>query len=308
MVNWKRTIEFHPHPLDVEWFAHARGFRLPAEWRVGGVSPLVLITESAYVALWKHARSANVEIGGMLVGHVGQDEPTGRYVVQIVGVLPAEGGASSAVSFVFTPAAWDHITAERERRWPDLVTVGWYHTHPHLGVFYSGTDRATQRAFFNRPWNVGIVIDPFAAVRQVALFAGGQSESLDVTALIPIPDGITDAYEPFAAPAPVELVVAGTMPDEKRVTDVAIADLAVLASAEDALPLPEPVADLHEAWVTVGRDQEHPDETGEPIVVADGTARRRGKVLAWSGVALGAGFVVAVGGRLLWRRVKGRQG
>ncbi len=40
------------------------------------------------------------------------------------------------------------------------MVVGWYHSHPNLGAFFSGTDRATQRAFFNRPYSVGLVVDP----------------------------------------------------------------------------------------------------------------------------------------------------
>jgi hypothetical protein len=38
--------------------------------------------------------------------------------------------------------------------------VGWYHSHPDLGAFFSGTDRKTQQDFFNSAYNLGLVIDP----------------------------------------------------------------------------------------------------------------------------------------------------
>ncbi|MCY1311905.1 hypothetical protein D9M70_622700 [compost metagenome] len=38
--------------------------------------------------------------------------------------------------------------------------VGWYHSHPNLGAFFSGVDRKTQKDFFNSNYNLGLVIDP----------------------------------------------------------------------------------------------------------------------------------------------------
>jgi proteasome lid subunit RPN8/RPN11 len=38
--------------------------------------------------------------------------------------------------------------------------VGWFHSHPDIGAFFSGTDRRTQAAFFAQAFSVGWVIDP----------------------------------------------------------------------------------------------------------------------------------------------------
>ena len=54
------------------------------------------------------------------------------------------------------------------------VVIGWYHSHPHLGAFFSGTDRKTQRAFFNHHYSLGWVIDPFRDEQQV--FCGAECE------------------------------------------------------------------------------------------------------------------------------------
>ena len=40
------------------------------------------------------------------------------------------------------------------------IVVGWYHSHPNLGAFFSSTDRYTQKHFFNHDYNLGLVIDP----------------------------------------------------------------------------------------------------------------------------------------------------
>lgn len=202
MVAWKGTTEFHPAPLDLAAFVRERGLTLPIDRATGG-APTVIVDRSAWDALWDHARSADVEVGGLLLGEVFRDTATDQPVVVVQGAVPAIGGASSAVSFTFTPDAWDHLTAERDRKWPDLITVGWFHTHPNLGVFYSGTDRATQRAFFNQPWNIGIVVDPLAWSDQVALFAGADSQRLPASDIVvaPEPVAVAVAPEPLVIPA-----------------------------------------------------------------------------------------------------------
>ena len=40
------------------------------------------------------------------------------------------------------------------------MVVGWYHSHPNRGAFFSGTDRRTQRALFTQSYSIGLVIDP----------------------------------------------------------------------------------------------------------------------------------------------------
>ena len=175
MVAWKSTTEFSPAPIDLAAYAAERGLTLAAN-AGNEPAPVLIVERAAWDDLWAHARSADVEVGGLLIGEVFQDGATGRPVTLVRAAIPALGGASSSVSFTFTPDAWDHLTDERDRSWPDLITVGWFHTHPRLGVFYSGTDRATQRAFFNQPWNAGIVVDPFAWSDQVALFVGPDSQ------------------------------------------------------------------------------------------------------------------------------------
>jgi len=45
-----------------------------------------------------------------------------------------------------------------------------------LGVFFSGTDRYTQRNFFNHPYSIGLVIDPIRDEDKV--FIGQESDEV----------------------------------------------------------------------------------------------------------------------------------
>jgi proteasome lid subunit RPN8/RPN11 len=49
---------------------------------------------------------------------------------------------------------------EAKANHPEANIVGWYHSHPNIGVFMSGTDMRTQQAFFYHDWSVSIVYDP----------------------------------------------------------------------------------------------------------------------------------------------------
>lgn len=55
--------------------------------------------------------------------------------------------------------------------------VGWYHGHPNLGAFFSGTDRNAQKSFFRNAYSLGLVIDPIRNERK--WFLGPDSIELD---------------------------------------------------------------------------------------------------------------------------------
>ena len=46
-------------------------------------------------------------------------------------------------------------------RYPGRALVGWYHTHPRMGVFLSSYDTWLHMHFFPEPWQVALVIEPF---------------------------------------------------------------------------------------------------------------------------------------------------
>jgi proteasome lid subunit RPN8/RPN11 len=135
--------------------------------------PQVVITAAALDDVRRHAESdLHVELGGTLLGSVARHE--GRPVVIVEAAIPAQSSEHSAVHFTFTADAWRQLNADREAHFPDLQTVGWFHTHPNLGVFYSSDDVVVHSAAFTQPWHVGLVVDP--ARCEMAFFGWTQGE------------------------------------------------------------------------------------------------------------------------------------
>lgn len=112
-------------------------------------------------AVERHAlRDTTVELGGILLGRECVDDQTGEPFVWVTEHLEAKHYENTQASFTYTHDAWEEITRERDRRFPDLDIVGWYHTHPDFGIFLSGHDLFLHRNFFAQPLQVAYVIDP----------------------------------------------------------------------------------------------------------------------------------------------------
>jgi proteasome lid subunit RPN8/RPN11 len=169
MIEWDEDRFLEPVESSLEALCTQKG--LPAELLPGSPLPAVFIDEKALESL-NHYLEADLsrEHGGVLAGLPFYDSGRGSYFVDIQAAIPAMETTGSPVHLQFTPQAWDTIAGILEENFPDLMIVGWYHSHPGLGVFMSATDQATHRAFYHRPWNVALVVDP--AMRQSGWFAG----------------------------------------------------------------------------------------------------------------------------------------
>ena len=84
--------------------------------------------------------------------------------------VPALDFASSGISLRMESGVWERARAALR---PLEMIVGWYHSHPGLGAFFSATDRRTQAAFFPHPYSVGWVLDP--VLDDEAFFVGRES-------------------------------------------------------------------------------------------------------------------------------------
>jgi proteasome lid subunit RPN8/RPN11 len=134
----------------------------------------------------RHLAAHGEEQGGLLLGEVysGNAAATGSRVVHVTQAVAATDFASTGVSLRMESGVWDD--ARRRLRAGELV-VGWYHSHPGLGAFFSHTDRRTQRAFFPHAYSVGWVVDPPGG--ESAWFTGPDSTPpAHVVALPPAPD------------------------------------------------------------------------------------------------------------------------
>ena len=122
----------------------------------------IYILRDCFEIVTAHVSSDKKEVGGLLLGRVWENNPADLHLtgplVLLLEAVPSEVCCNSSVSLEMGTEIWDRVN---ERVSEDLIVVGWYHSHPNLGAFFSETDRRTQRAFFNNAYSVGWVIDPF---------------------------------------------------------------------------------------------------------------------------------------------------
>merc|ERR1719498_730853 len=110
----------------------------------------------------KHGRAGvPMEVMGLMLGEFIDD-----YTVRVVDVfsMPQSGSSVSveAVDPVFQTKMLDML---KQTGRPEMV-VGWYHSHPGFGYWFSGTDMNTQQSFEQlNPRAVGVVVDPIQSVK-----------------------------------------------------------------------------------------------------------------------------------------------
>lgn len=114
------------------------------------------LTESVRNAIYDHVYDwDDREVGGVLVGYRRADGGSAR----VTGAIRAPQASEARTSVTFTHETWQAIHRELDRR-EDQTIVGWYHSHPGLGVFLSDQDRFIHRHFFSDPTQVAFVVDP----------------------------------------------------------------------------------------------------------------------------------------------------
>jgi proteasome lid subunit RPN8/RPN11 len=119
----------------------------------------VIISQVALRQVEGHSTAdMNRELGGVLMGHVIQED--GSLLVKVEAALPVSTEDHGPIHFTFTADSWAQLHQDRAARYPELDIVGWFHTHPNLGVFYSADDVVVHSAAFVMPWQVGLVFDP----------------------------------------------------------------------------------------------------------------------------------------------------
>lgn len=138
----------------------------------------LLIEPDVRARVCNHLGQSRLEQGGLLLGEVFAESPepaqpvlaAPRHVVWITEAVASTQYEASTISLRMQSGIW----SEAGRRLSgETRVVGWYHSHPDLGVFFSSTDEATQAAFFSHDYSLGWVIDPIR--QQEAWFRGRHS-------------------------------------------------------------------------------------------------------------------------------------
>ncbi len=117
----------------------------------------------SFIDWGKKTQRNAVEQQGILLGSVYRTPRGFTGVVEEVVLSSAVGNAvyveSSFREWSEMDRRMDALNEEREEK---LVKVGWWHTHPGMPVFMSGTDRRTQADYFYKPWQFAAVFNPQA--------------------------------------------------------------------------------------------------------------------------------------------------
>jgi len=125
----------------------------------------VFFTQPAYCRVYVHAASEpNEEVGGALVGQWCIDRDSREQFVVVEHVMPARYTRSGSVYLTFTQDTILAFHRELEKRYPNKKMVGWYHTHPRMGVFLSHYDTWLHSHFFPEAWQVALVVEPHSSV------------------------------------------------------------------------------------------------------------------------------------------------
>ena len=125
----------------------------------------VYIARDALKRALRHTETGYAETGGevagALIGSLQQDAASGITFVEINETVPVRS-FSANFDVAIDPTEWskaEDITQQPQFR-GRCVIVGWYHSHPNIGIFLSAVDLNTQATHFGVPWQIAIVIDP----------------------------------------------------------------------------------------------------------------------------------------------------
>ena len=113
------------------------------------------------------------EVCGVLVGFI--FEENARPCTRIVDFIEGQHAREEQMSVTFTHQTWDAVHEALAKRTDKARVVGWYHTHPDFGIFYSVPDIFVHKNFFGSAGQVGLVIDPIRNERGVFI---GTSQGL----------------------------------------------------------------------------------------------------------------------------------
>ncbi len=125
----------------------------------------IFLTQSAYVRMCAHGGSdLDNEVGGWMAGKFCQDSLSGEIFIVVDTVLPAVYTEQGAAHLTFTGDTQIALHNHLEEHFPDKVFLGWYHTHPRMGVFFSQWDAWLHQNFFPEQWQVALVIEPHQSI------------------------------------------------------------------------------------------------------------------------------------------------
>lgn len=160
MVVKKKNI-FIPRVIDHEIISSACANQEPHKVSQIIFKPQAVKQLHRYID-WGEATKKNmIEQQGILLGSVYQTPSGYSGVVEAVLLSDAIGNQvyveSAHSDWSRMDRQMDELNQTRKRK---LVKLGWWHTHPRMAIFMSGTDKETQTNYFYKDWQFAVVLNP----------------------------------------------------------------------------------------------------------------------------------------------------
>jgi proteasome lid subunit RPN8/RPN11 len=126
--------------------------------------------------------SRGCEVGGIVVGCQWRTSNSAGMLLNVLAtdVIAIQALDSSRCHLSFGEVEWSDAERELVRRYAPQgkVKVGWYHTHPHQGIFFSAQDEAAHR-MFRLAYQFALVVDPRFMEAGLFYWSGAKRRTLE---------------------------------------------------------------------------------------------------------------------------------
>ena len=110
------------------------------------------------------SRNNGSEVGGILVGYHDtkqRADGTSDHLAVVTDTIPVRSEDSSQSHVAFDTECWNYVDQQMDAQYSQdgKCRLGWYHTHPTQGIFFSKHDRDAH-SIFTQPYQFAMVVDP----------------------------------------------------------------------------------------------------------------------------------------------------
>jgi len=110
------------------------------------------------------------EVGGFLLGRFTRKSPSEPYEVSVDNFVSIGSEEDHHLHLKFSSKEITNRLGDAQDEFPELVVVGWFHTHPGHGLFLSKADLTIQRGFFNEDFQFAMEIDSLSLEQDLGFF------------------------------------------------------------------------------------------------------------------------------------------
>lgn len=120
------------------------------------------------------------EVGGFLLGNHIFEEAEGQYKIFLEKFVPITPEQNDVYKVEFGVEAWVELDNVKDQ-YPDLMLLGWFHTHPGHSLFLSQPDLKIHEGFFKQNFQVAMEIDTLSENLDTGFFVRRKDGTINNT-------------------------------------------------------------------------------------------------------------------------------